>query len=369
VYVLSVEPTFDVNHLLRLTLVLLAGAIAACLLPLSSPAQTFVSHVPKAQAATAAHVSDDVNHDLRLPADVTQAMDKMYGGDPDAAILAFRQLQQRDPWNPLGYILEAEARWWKIYCSASTVKWGMVDAWKRGKLPSDSEYLALLDREIALATATESTAGRAPANAPDNAPANNSAAAPESAERHLYAGIGLALKARMYALQGDNHATAHAAVAARREFLRTVQMNPNLTDAYTGLGLYNYYVDTLGPIVKMLRFLMGIPGGNRKLGIQQLERGMKDGQLTAVEARFYLATSLRTYDHDYQRALTIAQPLAARYPGNPIFLLVIGNLQQERGDHAAATAAFRAVETAPIHDSTCAARVRQLVSDILSPPR
>jgi tetratricopeptide (TPR) repeat protein len=290
-----------------------------------------------------------------------QTMNKMYDGDSDAAMLAFRQLQRRDPRNPLGYILEAEARWWKIYCSASTVKWGMVDAWKRGKLPADGEYLALLDREIALTTGRE--------NATTEAPANNSAAAPESAEMHLYAGIGLALKARMYALQGDNHATAHAAVAARREFLRTVQMNPTLADAYTGLGLYNYYVDTLGPIVKMLRFLMGIPGGNRKLGILQLERGMKDGQLTAVEARFYLATSLRTYDHDYQRALTIAQPLAARYPGNPIFLLVIGNLQQELGDHAAAADTFHAAENAPIHDSACAARVHQLVSEMPSPPR
>jgi hypothetical protein len=90
-------------------------------------------------------------------------------------------------------------------------------------------------------------------------------------------------------------------------------------------------VDTLAPLVKVLRWMMGIPGGNRGQGIRQLERGMDEGQLTDVEARFYLAISLRTYDHEYQHALTVAQPLASRYPGNPIFLLLIGNLQQELG--------------------------------------
>jgi predicted Zn-dependent protease len=94
---------------------------------------------------------------------------------------------------------------------------------------------------------------------------------------------------------------------------------------------------------------------------------MKDGQLTAVEARFYLATSLRTYDHDYQRALTIAQPLAAQYPGNSIFLLVIGNLQQELGQDDAAGANLKAAENISVRDSECAARVRQLAGDLRAP--
>jgi tetratricopeptide (TPR) repeat protein len=315
-------------------------ALVCAALPLSARAQTSA----RSRDSVSVRPSTSPARNLEIPPEVTKALDKIYSGDPDGAMPVFRQLQQREPGNPLGYILEAEARWWKIYCASSTVKWGMVNAWKRGPQRGDNEYLALLDREIDLS--------------------NGAIAQHDSAEMRLYAGIGLAMKAQLYGLQGGNHATAHSAVAARREFLRAVQMNPNLADAYTGLGLYNYYVDTLAPVVKVLRFLMGIPGGNRELGIQQLERGMKDGQLTAVDARFYLATNLRTYDHDYQRALTIAQPLAARYPGNPIFLLVIGNLQQELGNHAPAAATFHAAGDAPIHDSACAARVRQLAGEM-----
>jgi tetratricopeptide (TPR) repeat protein len=303
----------------------------------------------RAQTAAATHAAqapDAAGRALQLPPGVTQALDKMYAGDPDAAMSAFRQLQQRDPRNPLGYVLEAEARWWKSYCAESTVKWGMVDVWKRGKRPADEEYLALLDREIALV--------------------NDETTSHDSAEMRLYAGIGHAMKAQLYGLQGENRATARAAVAARREFMRAIELNPNLADAYTGLGLYNYYVDTLAPMVKVLRWMMGVPGGNRELGIQQLERGMKDGQLTAVEARFYLATSLRTYDHDYQRALTIAWPLAAQYHGNPIFLLLIGNLQQELGNRAAAAAPLRAAENVSTQDPACTARVRQLAREMLA---
>jgi len=325
-----------------LAIALFVGTVGHCWLPSSWQAQT----PNRAPAPAAAHAPANEAESIRLPPGARRGMDIMYGGDPDAAIIAFRHLQQRDPANPLGYILEAEARWWKIYCASSRVKWGMVNAWKRGLQPGDSEYLALLDREIDLS--------------------NGAIAQHDSAEMHLYAGIGLAMKAQLYGLQGDNHATAHSAVASRRELLRTLRMNPNLADAYTGLGLYNYYVDTLGPIVKMLRWMMGIPGGNRELGIQQLKRGMEDGQLTVVDARFYLAINLRTYDHDYQRALTIAQPLVSRYPENPIFLLLVGNIQQELGRNVAAAASMKAAQNLSARDSACSAKTRQLAGEMLA---
>jgi hypothetical protein len=280
-------------------------------------------------------------HTIQLPAGVPQAIEQMYGGDPDAAMVTFRALQKSNPENPLGFLLEAEARWWKIYCEACEVKWGMVDAWKRGPLSGDDEYLALTSRGVELARAQ--------------------ATKRDSAEMHLYAGIGLALEARLHGLRYEKRATARAGVAARAEFLRALQMDPGLADADTGLGLYNYYVDTLSSFVKMLRVMMGIPGGNRAEGIRQLERGMKDGQLTAVEARFYLAKNLRTYDHDYSRGLKIAEPLVTRYPRNAVFWMLIGNLQMELGHKDQATAAFRTAENLHIGDSACERRIHELI--------
>jgi len=91
-------------------------------------------------------------------------------------------------------------------------------------------------------------------------------------------------------------------------------------DANLGLGLYNYYVDTLSALAENPGIFMGIPGGNKSVGLRQLETASTLGELTQMEARFNMAKSLRNYDFDYHGAEQAAAPLLAAYPENPIFL-------------------------------------------------
>ena len=277
-----------------------------------------------------------------LAPEAAKAMETMYSGDPDGAIEILRGLEQAQPDNPQGFLLEAEARWWKFYYTALEVKWGMIDAMKRGKLAEDEAYFALTDKAVRLAQAE--------------------LAKQDSAEMHVYAGMAWALRARMHALRGENRSVACAGVAARTEFLRALQLDPQQADAAAGLGLYNYYIDTLSGIVKILRFFMGIPGGDKKEGIRQLEIGMNQGALMAVEARFYLAKNLRTYDQQYERAREIFEPLVTRYPRNPIFLLLFGNFSVELGRNAKAAQYFRTARSLSIPDAACAARVREMAN-------
>jgi hypothetical protein len=270
---------------------------------------------------------------IPLPAAAKEGIARMYGGDPDGAIALFRTLEESQPEDPLGYLLEGEARWWKIYCAAYEVKWGMVDAWKKPKEARDNEYLALAEKAIHLA--------------------EKQLAAKETAKMHLYAGIGLALEARLHGLRDEHRATAHAGVKAREHFLRALELDPDMADADAGLGLYNYYVDTLSGFVKVLRVFMGIPGGSKKEGIRQLERAMKEGELTAVEARFYLAKNLRTYDHQYEQAITILEPLVESYPHNPIFLLLLGNVNAENGRAVKAAEYLHAAQGATHTEADC----------------
>jgi tetratricopeptide (TPR) repeat protein len=249
--------------------------------------------------------------EIKLPPQAVQAMDKMYSGDPDAAIAILRNFEQTQPENPLPVLLEGEARWWKIYCANLEVRYGMIDAWKRGKKPEDEAFLLLADKVIDLARAQISNS--------------------DSAEMHFYAGMGFALKVRLEVLRGENRAVARAGVAARAEFLRALELDPQMPDATAGLGLYNYYVDSLSTSVKILRFFMGIPGGSRSEGIRQMQIGIDRGVVTPVEMRFHLARNLRSFDYQYERALVVAQPLVERYPDNPVFQLLLGNLNAEMG--------------------------------------
>ena len=63
---------------------------------------------------------------LNLPPNAKQGLDLLYAGQTEKAAEEFRQIQAAQPDNPLGYLLEAEARWWQIYCEACEIKWNMT---------------------------------------------------------------------------------------------------------------------------------------------------------------------------------------------------------------------------------------------------
>ena len=131
------------------------------------------------------------------------------------------------------------------------------------------------------------------------------------------------------------------------------------------MGIYNYYVDTLSPIVKLLRVFTGIPGGSKEDGVKQLQVGMNQGVLMAVDARFILARALRQYDQKYEQALSVAEPLGARFPHNPIFLLLLGNLNAELGRNVNARNYFHDATSSTVLDSACAARIRDVADSFL----
>jgi hypothetical protein len=289
---------------------------------------------------------------IAIPAEAKEAMDDIYSGRLDAAEPIAHQIAQKQPDHPLGFLLEAETEWWRIYCEACTVKWGMIDDFAHGKKPSHDPYLALADQVIQLA--------------------QQQLAKSETAEMHVYAGLGYALKARIYDERDDRRNVARSGVSARAEFVRALQLDPDTPDATAGLGLYNYYVDTLSSLAKILRFFMGIPGGSKQEGIREMRQGMERGVLFNVDTRFYLAKNLRTFDLRYQDALDVAQPLVDSYPRNPIFALLAGNLSVELGRNDRAGDLFRSALAASGGDPACADRVREIASSFLAkmpPPK
>jgi hypothetical protein len=282
-----------------------------------------------------------------FPSEAHESLDALYRGNAEAAIVIARRLENSRPEYPLGYLLEAEAQWWRIYCGALEFKWNHIDLWKHDPSAGDDAYLALADKVAELA--------------------ENQLRVKETAEMHLYAGMGYVLRVRMLGIRKENRATAKAAVKARTHLMRAMEMDPSLADAKTGLGLYNYYVDTLTGIARMLRAIMGLPAGDKLLGVKQLEDAMVNGELTGVDARFYLSKNLRYYDQEYERALKVMEPLAAQYPQNPIFPLFIGNLNALLGRNDRAVVSYHAAENLaaalPASENASKARVDALVKE------
>lgn len=283
---------------------------------------------------------------LSLPPGTPAILQQIYSGRTDQAIAAARAMQQDQPQNPLGYLLQAEARWWQIWCFAAEYKYGMTLPRHKDRQPSDQSYLELTTKAESLATASLSQH--------------------ETAEMHFYAGMAEAQAARMYSLRGENRATARMGVRAREHFLRALALEPSLMDANLGLGLYNYYVDTLSTIARVLRFFMGIPGGTKEEGIRQLRLAMEHGQLTAAPARFYLAMDLHNYDQKYEQALQLITPLVNEYPDNAIFLLARGDLYGKLGKKTQAVADYRAAMEKQSGDADCRKKIQKLAREALA---
>jgi tetratricopeptide (TPR) repeat protein len=289
---------------------------------------------------------DSVAGKLSLPPGTDAILEHIYSGRMDVAIPEAQALERAQPEHPLGYLLEAEARWWQIWCLSADYKFGMSLPRHRGKAPGDQVYLDVVAKAEALAEAA--------------------LAKHESAEMHLYAGMAGGLAARMYGLRTENRAAARAGVRAREHLLRALALDPTMADADMGLGLYNYYVDTLSTIARVLRFFMGIPGGSKEDGIRQLQLAIDHGQLTPALARYYLAINLHLFDQKYEQALQVATPLVEKYPENPIFRLVRGDLYGKLGRKELAIADYQAAGAARINDAACQRKIGQLVKESLA---
>jgi tetratricopeptide (TPR) repeat protein len=303
-------------------------------------------HLPLLLLLTLAIVTPTRATKLDLSPTISAILDQIYSGDLSAAIEGARHLQQEQPTHPLGYLLEGEALWWKIWCTSAEFKYGMTYPRHRAKLAADQHYFELAAKATSLAEAQ--------------------IAQQDTAEIQFYAGMGDALVARIYALRGENRNAARAGVRARERLLRAVALDPNLADAYMGLGLYNYYADTLSAAARVLRFFMGIPGGSKQEGIRQLERAIAEGTLTPPEARFYLAINLHNYDQKYEQALQIVGPLAEKYSSNPLFQLIRGDLYAKLGRRELAEQSYRHAAVLRISDPECETHLQNLVKASLA---
>jgi len=275
------------------------------------------------------------------PQEAHNILDKIFSFDLEGATDAAKRMQQDRPEHPLGFLLEADAMWWRFWCLSAEFKYGMSDARRRSKLPADQHYFELAATASSLASAQLQRS--------------------ESAEMHFYAGMADATTARLYGLRGENRSAARFGVRAREHLLRAKALDPSLADADLGLGLYNYYVDTLSAIAKMLRFFMGIPGGSKQEGVRLLEHAIANGDLTRNVARFYLAMNLHRYDQQYDRALSIIGPLVEKYPSNPIFQLARGDLYAKLGRKQQALLCYRAAADSSSRDPHCRERLERLV--------
>jgi len=239
----------------------------------------------------------------------------MMDGDLDGAIGVFQQVQRKHPQSPVGFVLEADAIWWKIYYySADLIDPDVFDVATMKVTPYDARFDDV--DEVAIFKAEARIRARQ-----------------DLARSYLYAGFAHALRARLEGLRDRDLATAWAGKRMRAALLRALAHDPSLTDAYLGIGIYNYFVDTLSPIVKLLSLFINLPRGSRTEGLEQLQLCAEKGELAGAEARFYLAKDYsRSHEREYEKSQRLFQELQQEFPHNALWPMLIGTLDFRLGN-------------------------------------
>lgn len=123
---------------------------------------------------------------------------------------------------------------------------------------------------------------------------------------------------------------------------RAMSLNPQVYDVYTGLGMWDYYTDTLPNVIKILGRIVAIRG-NAKRGIERLSLAADKGQFTAAAAKLALIELLQDRggpSYDPGKGLRMIREIRERFPMNPLFQFVevIYLYESRKADEAVAEA-------------------------------
>jgi tetratricopeptide (TPR) repeat protein len=165
---------------------------------------------------------------------------------------------------------------------------------------------------------------------------------PQRAEAWFYLAGSYAPLVQWHVLRGERLAAAREGGQIKTALERSLQVDPMLNDAYFGIGLYHYYADVAPAAAKLLRWLLLLPGGDRRKGLQEMLQARERGELLRGEADYQLHLLYLWYEQKPRQGLDLLETLEARYPSNPLFLQRIAEVEHEYfHDHPASAAAWQ----------------------------
>ncbi len=209
-------------------------------------------------------------------------------------------------------LLEALAVWWRI----------QLDPDDRSR---DAEFRTRVDGALTAATAW-------------------TAREPARAEAWFYLAGAYGARAQWRVLRHERLAAARDGGRIRDALERALALDPGLADASFGRGLYRYYADVAPAALKIVRWLLLLPGGDREEGLQEMLRARREGLVSAGEADYQLHLIYLWYEKQPERALALLQDLVSRYPRNPHFRNAIADVQDVYlGDMRASLASWESL--------------------------
>jgi hypothetical protein len=149
---------------------------------------------------------------------------------------------------------------------------------------------------------------------------------PQRAEAWFALGAAYGVRAQWRVQRRERLAAARDGKHIKESLERALALDPDMHDAKFGIGMYRYYAATAPTAFRMLRWLLDLPGGDRKGGLQQMLDARERGFVLRGEADYQLHLIYLWYENRPHDALALIRDLQTRYPDNPVFTLSEANI-------------------------------------------
>ena len=100
---------------------------------------------------------------------------------------------------------------------------------------------------------------------------------------------------------------------------QAIELDPELNDAYMGLGIYDYFTDTLSGVQGVLAYLL--IHGDKARGLKELQWAIDKGGHARVEAMMFLVEIYTSEENTPDKALPIARKLRKEFPQSAVMHL------------------------------------------------
>ena len=215
---------------------------------------------------------------------IDQGLEILYQGQYQEAIDTFDAFINRHPQNPAGYFFKAGA--YQLRSMAYE-----TNAW-------DAIQGALLDSSLELANKAVATDRRDP-------------------WAFFIRGGTYAYRAAIKVRSKDYFSALSNGLSAVSDLNKAAALDPQLYDAYMGIGSFHYFRTKATSVLKWLPFI----GDNRERGIAEIKLAVEKGRYSKVMAQNGLAWIYVDYEK-YPLALEQARQLETSYPQNHVFFWI-----------------------------------------------
>ncbi|GAK55704.1 hypothetical protein U27_02661 [Candidatus Vecturithrix granuli] len=234
---------------------------------------------------------------------ILMAQQALYEGNFDQALTRFLAIIQNYPDDPKGYLFLALTYRWLTRIDPGSTEY--QEQFERAVSRSIRKNLSLIEEN------------------------------PNNTEATLYLAASYGYRAEYYNFLKQSWSKAYDDGVKMQEYLEKAKKFPHTTiDIQLGYGLYNYYAYLYREKIGWWRFLLSLPKGDKKKGLELLEKVREEGIYANIEAWYFL---IEIYKEEKDptlraRARTLSEELRQKYPHNPFFHTLLAGIYHKQHD-------------------------------------